>query len=58
MPFDFITAKEHYMQTTVPGEIPIASLYLQTLHELAELVGLEPFAILSVSSVSASTSAS
>src|SRR5690349_5515599 len=52
MSSDFITAKER-MQTTSSSEQPVASLYVQTLHELAELVGLEPSEILKTASVEA-----
>lgn len=41
------------MPTTLPGENLIASLYVQTLQELAELVGLEPSEILKTASVEA-----
>ncbi|VTU24403.1 hypothetical protein H6CHR_02186 [Variovorax sp. PBL-H6] len=41
------------MQTTSPSENPAASLYEQALHELAELVGLEPSGILKTASVEA-----
>lgn len=41
------------MQTTSATENPVASLYVQTLHELAELVGLEPSEILKTASVEA-----
>jgi hypothetical protein len=49
----FIKPKERYMQPTSPSENPDASLYVQTLHELAELIGLEPSEILKTASVEA-----
>jgi hypothetical protein len=53
MSSDFITAKERYMQPPSLSEAPHASLYVQTLHELAELIGLEPSEILKTASVEA-----
>lgn len=41
------------MQPTSPSENPNASLYAQTLRELAELIGLEPSEILKTGSVEA-----
>ncbi|KWT93204.1 hypothetical protein WDL1CHR_05711 [Variovorax sp. WDL1] len=41
------------MPTTSPREKPVASLYVQALHELAELIGLEPSEILETASVEA-----
>lgn len=41
------------MQPSSPSENPPASLYVQTLHELAELIGLEPSEILKTASVEA-----
>lgn len=41
------------MPTTSDRESPVAPLYVQTLHELAELIGLEPPEILKTASVEA-----
>ena len=41
------------MQPPSPSENPHASLYVQTLHELAELIGLEPSDIFKTASVEA-----
>lgn len=41
------------METTSDRENPVASLYVQTMHELAGLIGLEPSEILKTASVEA-----
>lgn len=41
------------MPTTSPRENPVASLYLQALHELADSIGLEPSEMLKTASVEA-----